>query len=649
MNIQNFIPSGNISNRSSCWWYLLVLIYAIYAHLFFGNYDAYIALHGFSALDFSNSVLYSENFVRDYPGGAWGAGRSLLPWVYPALQSVGVLAEKTLVLFIMLEMVTLSAGAIYLMKTLFNKIPSSAIVMLTTLFLLSWVRFPNLARFGNPYFHGQFYGFADGLGLIAIALYLRSKYLFSAILLIVAFTIHPIKASFALTFIFGMHLWHWKTVFSIQKIVPYLLFIAFAVLWVWFWLGMQNTDNVITHEEFFRYAGLFNSHWFPEDLGILNWNHWQYTTPFMSAALMFFAVITRSNLNEERKGQLVLGMLVVGVLATVGIIVALMEFSPTLVKASFQRSTVLMLSMASIMVCAQTIVDIKAGRWWYGVLGNGILGVAFFERSTWPIILTIVYSLSVLTSQEGRVNQPFLIVALLPVTLFGIISYEVNLYYYGYQNSAQWLQQFKWSGLVILVAIAGSTALHFFSRTKCIVRIQRVILVLIIVGFTYGAYHWGMKYRTLSPEKIEQGLAYKSVQLWAHENTKISSVFMVDPCQPYGWRDYSARSSFGSIHEWYKTGWLYSGNQVALHEGIKRGASLGIDVGMPPPKFCGVARSVFYHPDGKKLANITINYDIQYVVMDKLQAKYSGGIPDWSKAYENKNYVVLIPPHEQKG
>jgi len=224
----------------------------------------------------------------------------------------------------------------------------------------------------------------------------------------------------------------------------------------------------------------------------------------------------------------------------------------------------------------------------------------------------------------------------------------------------QWLQQLKFSGYIILVAIIGSTVLHFFSGKKVVIRTQQAIFILIAVGFTYGSYQWGSTYRSYAPSRADKGLAYKSAQLWAHDNTEISSVFMVDPCQSYGWRDYSARSSFGTVQEWYKTGWLYGGSQKFLHEGIKRGASLGIEVDKLSPKdepnnvgrnvsrFCSVARKAFYQPDGEILKGITSDYDIQYVVMDKVQATKFGAIPKWKKSFENKHYVVLIPPHEQK-
>ncbi len=59
-------------NSTRFLWLLVFVIlwaFATYAHLYFGEDEALFALRGFSALDFTNSVLSPENFVNDYPGG----------------------------------------------------------------------------------------------------------------------------------------------------------------------------------------------------------------------------------------------------------------------------------------------------------------------------------------------------------------------------------------------------------------------------------------------------------------------------------------------------------------------------------------------------------------------------------------------------
>ena len=181
----------------------------------------------------------------------------------------------------------------------------------------------------------------------------------------------------------------------------------------------------------------------------------------------------------------------------------------------------------------------------------------------------------------------------------------------------------------------------------------------LIIVFITSAAIWSKENRTLSANETAKGNAFKEVQLWAKKNTDKEALFMTDPTMRYGWRDFSQRSSFGTLQEWYKTGWLYSGNQIVFNEGIERGRRLGIEElaperseGRPRSEFISKAHTrallTFYKPDGKDLASIANDYDIQYVVMDKRKAENSGAIPPWLISFENKYYAVLIPPHIDK-
>ena len=58
---------------------LILAVFAILAysaHTYFFEMDLQVAWRGFTVVDFANSVLYSENFERDYPGGAAFIGNS---------------------------------------------------------------------------------------------------------------------------------------------------------------------------------------------------------------------------------------------------------------------------------------------------------------------------------------------------------------------------------------------------------------------------------------------------------------------------------------------------------------------------------------------------------------------------------------------
>jgi hypothetical protein len=636
----------------------LIWFYAIYVHLYFGDYQANIALRGFSAIDFTNSILHPENFTRDYPGGAWSTGKSLLSWIYPLLSSLGIPAKYSLVGMVGFEIFVVVFGAAHLMRTIFKNSRPLALMVLSALMTLSWIRSSNLALFGNPYFHGQFYGFADGLAFLAISFYLISRYKLSSFVLLTGFTIHPIKTVFGMVFIGSMQARKWLCISEIKVFWPYGLFLVFAGIWAWFWLGFGSNYTRITASDFFLYSPLLNSHWYPQDLGVIGEQHVRYMTPFLSSILVSIAILLRGDLSVDIKRKLLFGLTAILVVSVVGIVIAWLGLSITLIKISLQRASVLGLGIATILLTGQTVRDLYSGNWWYAVLGVCLISLAFFTKSVWPLLFVVIYLIPSIVSRKVREQQPMLWFAGLFLMIL-IFAYQICLIVFGFQEIRFWVVQ-----IVIFALLIPLNQLIKFSyrknwlndETRWLNRFKAGILLLILF---VGVSNWGEKNRRLGTKSVNQGNAYKEVQIWASKNTSNTALFMVDPCQAYGWRDFSTRSSFGSIHEWYKTGWLYSSDNVALQEGLRRGRRLGIEINMLIPvdarsfhsdnnrQICNEARKNYYRATGEVIKEIASDYDIHYLVLDKVQAEKYGGIPVWPVSFENQTYVVLVPPHRQ--
>ena len=85
---------------------LLLVVYGFVTHTYYFNLDLVVALRGFSVVDFTNSVLFTENFQNDYPGGAAFIGGSVLPWLYPkAVSWTGFSALSLMYLAILIEII----------------------------------------------------------------------------------------------------------------------------------------------------------------------------------------------------------------------------------------------------------------------------------------------------------------------------------------------------------------------------------------------------------------------------------------------------------------------------------------------------------------------------------------------------------------
>jgi hypothetical protein len=627
--------------------------YATWSHLNFGNANVRIAMQGMSAHDFTNSILYPENFERDYPGGAWSSGNSSLPWVYPGLASIGIPVETTLPILTALEMVVLTSGAMFLLRTVFAGASPVALLALTCAFTLSYIRLGNLARFGNPFFHGHFYGYADGLRMFAIAYYLRGRHVASASILGLGFTIHPIKTLFAFIFIGSMQLYSWKSIFTARVLVPYFLFAVVACLWVYVWLGGQPGMQPMTAEEFFKYSPLYNSHWYPQDLGVLTQGHEIYITAWLSSVLFGLSALLRSEIRPDIKVQMLLGMAMICVLTSFGLAVAWFEVAPALVKISLQRSSLLVLSIATILAIGQWLADMRNRRWWFVCLASILIFSPFFLKQTWPILFTLAYGISALKNGDSEDRATTILERAVKGLIAFIVCWQIYLLAAGVQDAQYWIAQAALLSALV-IGVVGSGDIADRMSQKVVDRAPGIAIVLIIAA----AMSWSIENHTLSDDYVEEGSNYLAVQLWAKKNTNNDALFMTDPAIAYGWRDFSQRSSFGTLQEWYKTGWLYSGDEAALHEGAQRAARLGVEELVPEraekrprSEFIKAAKQRalenFYQSDGEVTAAIARDYDVQYIVIKNSNASQYGAIPPWPRAFENDRFTVVVPPHEQ--
>jgi len=157
---------------------------------------------------------------------------------------------------------------------------------------------------------------------------------------------------------------------------------------------------------------------------------------------------------------------------------------------------------------------------------------------------------------------------------------------------------------------------------------------------------WQLTFRNhwqLSPEYV---------QLWARDNTDIESLFMPDPSHSYGGRDYSIRSSFGSLREWGYTGIAYLGNYTAYEDGRQRMNEFGIDIDSVTDedlKTCTTftygqklvrdIRKKYYSMSSSELLALADKYGIDYIIMNKKYLEPSS-VLDMDIAYENDGFIV---------
>jgi len=141
------------------------------------------------------------------------------------------------------------------------------------------------------------------------------------------------------------------------------------------------------------------------------------------------------------------------------------------------------------------------------------------------------------------------------------------------------------------------------------------------------------------------------VQEWARDSTPPGSVFMMDPVQPYAWRQYSQRPSFGTLREWLYSGWIYNTRPETLDEGLRRAGLLGIsrrDL-EPAPGQAGAehysaivakARSAYAAMDAETLDQFAADNNISYFVFERASR---ADLTDLNVVFENEQFAVVKP------
>jgi hypothetical protein len=178
-----------------------------------------------------------------------------------------------------------------------------------------------------------------------------------------------------------------------------------------------------------------------------------------------------------------------------------------------------------------------------------------------------------------------------------------------------------------------------------IVRLPSLALLVIAAL----AIYWSRGLEPFStPEQLAKATDYFAVQRWAKENTKRGSLFLVDPTHVYGWREESERPSFGNVHEWLYSGWIYTSDRKVLGEGIRRLEEFGLrldDYLAREEKLRGSGhaalyedlRKAYYAQSDAWFIRIGRTYGVTYFVLDKSSDRANRRLPI---VYENPHYRV---------
>lgn len=639
---------SNIEKTTYVLLFAILIGLSLVAHTFSFNLDLRFATSGFSILEVLQAHENPIGFARDYPGGSrLTTAHSPTVHLYFLGHQLGLNWMVMTHVMIFLEMCTLLAGAWLFWNALFfsseddaqkfRQVINFGFIWVAFLILISSVQRANLSNFGFPFFYGQFYGFADGLRLAVLAMVLRHRWMAAAGFFALCFAVHPIKAVFGAAMAAPLALFDWRAMLNYRFVAAAGLSGAACI--AWYIITFSSSTDSVPIDDFIAYTRTLQYHWYPFDHGLFGKQHLRGVSPFMALLLVVFVALSLDSWGKSLRRKLQFGLISLLVLTGLGLYFSIDERSTTLIRISLVRASNLITLLAPLLIVAGAVFAWRERKW---AMAAGLLAFLWTAFTT-PLGATSLPPIFAL----GLVALHFFYSKRASYFLLALaLGVAVGMLWLGFSYP-------KGAGLLYgpLPALAATAA--FWIVFKLVDRKRNAkgayLFAPLIVSavFVHGGWQYSSEKSETVLRKSEFSRAYKETQLWAHENTPETALFMVDPCRWYGWRDFSGRASIGTVREWYMTAWIYSDRRELLDQGKEIARTLGFD--MEPfrnaPRsnraICKAARSAYYDPTLAGPKKIAQRYDVNFFVFEK---KFAGSLPsdlEQQAVFRNEHFFVL--------
>ena len=612
--------------------------------------DLLYAAYGLGPMNYTYKACLPENFARDFPSGVEHMSKSAAMYIYPfAYMVLRIRPEQLMPVVLAVEMVLMAAAMIALTRTLRPQAPVIVSILVVVLVLGSGARDMNFAGFAQPCLWATYYTVADALRILAIVMILRGHPPLAGVLLAGSLMIHPTMGVMGALFVVACFALRPAELCSRRNLAGGALFVVLAGAWV---LGVVGTGHGLGGEFpnrlWFDLTRLSSYHWYPIGNGLLTFAHQEVLIPFLSFLVLTGYYLSRSAPLSDVDRKAASGIVGMVVLVTLGLGFSVLPISPTLIKIALHRANDLVLTVGLVYVVAGLWDELESGPAWRQMVAAVILVSPFLSNPGFPLAFSIVLAAPAwLPAEGGRVGRPASVpVAVLVVTSVFLLAFCAQTGILGsYRSSAYTGLNWLVRPAVLIGIVVLSLALLARKRTG-----RHAALAAVVAALACAAVH-----RTLAARLGEQARGwcrqYKAAQVWAREKTPEDALFMVDPVirHPgigYGWRDYSCRSSFGSLREWVLTSWNYSSDLRLCQEGLKRLAEFGLHpdeyLAFRPPtdgfrKLSADLHRRYYALTDERRLDIARRHRIDYFVSKKLGTAATSKLP---VVYENELFII---------
>ena len=611
-----------------------------------------LAWNGESPTLLATAYLHPDWFLHDYASSPVDLLKSAPMMVYLVADRLDLSALATMKAMIALEIGLLIGASIWAGRRIWPQASRSSIVLIALLVIAGTLRMADLARFADPVY-GWVYSYAYAAILVGIAAALERRVILSAFVFALTFAIHPVLGLLGSTFGVTVLLMDWRRLDLRHVLYASLLFTVIAGGWfVFAALSSSLGGNGIPDASFVAFTRIESAHWYPIDFGLFWERNYERLIPFLSETLLLLVYLFRPGWGScHRNVQMAAGFVVLLVLTIAGICISAWVLDPFLIKLALQRASSIYLLMATFYVVPGLWQDATHASRWRATVAALTLISFFVSPIGAPFILGLALAITAIV--DDLCNRGWTVRAcLLLVTSSTLV---VLLLVYTFAGVAGWALQMHW-------------ALSHLSRARLGMILALVVFVavarkrpsLVAIGLLAAVAMFGMLWArstdtfTRQPKLLAQANDYMATQLWSEKNTPVGSLFMPDPTHYYGWREFSLRPSFGSLHEWLYAGWLYNSRKDIFDEGIARLRAVGID----PNRYLKMhverqhdlhdlmmddLRKRYYSLSGNDLAELSRKFGISYFVFDRsLEHTAPQGCP---VVYANKHYLIVRAPN----
>lgn len=568
-----------------------------------------IAYEGFSPIQYSNTVLFSENYKKDFPSGVENYKHSLIPKILCFLEDKIKLKTLTSIQFLVFFQVAIFIfGLKSLCKSIKCSDDSTDVILVLSLF--SCAMGLNLARFGDGF--GSllqfplFYGCSLGLGFLGISFLVKNKLVLGALCNILNFFIHPI---FALIFFLSTASFlikntkSWKTYFTFCISVLIIKYISFKE---------KNTFEKIEFNNWATMTKYFGDHWYPFERKLFTNSALPEFLPYLGILLIGTLLLSETKyFKEDSRKNIMRSILTSCFFITVAGIVFSLSSSFTLIQLNLLRASglisfVIIILFTDFLFSSHLKSHLRFINGWF--LTSFVTFVPGF-----PLIGIIPISTFIAAKKSISNNKKALFICII-LTLF-IISFLLQIR--NLLSCSSYFDLIFFGGLkkenISIIKIIIIYLCFYFLLSKHNFNVRKKVCLLIITYLSSSSLLLSDSTKLLYKNFYE-------TQLWAEKNTKAESCFLVDPSIYYGWRDFSNRSSFGNLREWGYSSFAYNLSKSAYIEGIKRMRAIGLKV------YSGIAfedllqtnmnvEKIFYEMDESKLINLCTENNLQYIVV----------------------------------